>query len=173
MNSRSKNQPVVLGIDPGTVSIGYALLEGGAPEPRLLKAGLVDITSSVNHKRLEELSAHIRLLIDNWKPSVLAIERLFFSKNQKTAMAVAEARGAILLTASLARLMVYEYTPLEIKKAVTGNGGSDKSSLQKMVRLTLPGTKDLEIKDDNVFDAIAVALTYFFKTARKIEKNYL
>lgn len=153
---------IILGIDPGTVSVGYAIIEGGGRDPLILDAGLIKINPlSDNAGRLRELAGGVKNLIKKWKPAVLSIERLFFYKNQKTALSVAEARGAILLTTSLAGLIVYEYTPLEIKKAVTGNGKADKSQLKKMVQLTIPSSRNLEARDD-VFDAIGAALTYFF-----------
>lgn len=181
---------VILGIDPGTTAVGYAILDGGERSCRLLSADLIHISPVVTPRlsrfqrdrnevaedyyrvsaatsceRLKELSAGVDSLIKRWSPTALAIERLFFAKNQKTALAVAEARGVILLTAALAELMVYEYTPLEIKKAVTGDGGADKLQLQKMVRLSLPETADLKARDD-VFDAIGAALTCYLRDIR-------
>lgn len=156
---------IILGIDPGTVSIGYAVVALHEHQPRILAADLIKIRASSGSKRLEELALDLGRLINIWHPSILAIERLFFSKNQKTALAVAEARGAILLTASLTGLMVYEYTPLEIKKMVTGDGNADKKQLEKMVRLSFPDVAGLKAKDD-VFDAIAVALACYLKDIR-------
>ncbi len=156
---------IILGIDPGTISIGYAIVALRDHQPRILAADLIKIRSPSGSKRLEELARDLGRLIDIWHPSVLAIERLFFSKNQKTALAVAEARGAILLTASIAGLMVYEYTPLEIKKTVTGDGNADKRQLEKMIRLSFPEAAALKAKDD-VFDAIAAAFTCYLKDVR-------
>ena len=100
-------------------------------------------------------------LIARIKPDAVAVEKLFFAKNAKTAMTVAEARGVILLTAALARVTVYEYAPVEIKKTVAGHGGADKKAVEKMLFLTLPETRTIRARDD-VFDAIAVALTCHF-----------
>lgn len=157
---------IILGIDPGTTSVGYALLEGGRGTCRVLSADLVRIKKTSPHERLAELASGIEKVITKWRPEALGIERLFFAKNQKTALAVAEARGVILLTASRRGLMVYEYTPLEIKKTVTGDGAADKEQLEKMVRLSLPETKELGARDD-VFDAIAAALTCYIKDVRR------
>lgn len=151
---------IILGIDPGTTAIGYAVLESGMP-PRLVDAGLIPITAHDTAERLAELHRGLSRLIARAKPDVMAVEKLFFAKNAKTAMAVAEARGAILLTAALTRVSVYEYAPVEIKKIVTGNGAADKKAVQKMVALTLPETKGLRARDD-VFDAIAIALACDF-----------
>ncbi|MFY9463186.1 MAG: crossover junction endodeoxyribonuclease RuvC [Candidatus Sungiibacteriota bacterium] len=157
---------IILGIDPGTTAIGFAVLESGRP-PRLLDAGLIPITKTNAAERLAELHHGLSRLIEGAKPSAAAVEKLFFSKNTKTAMAVAEARGAILLTAALARVSVYEYAPAEIKKVVTGNGAADKKAIQKMVMLTLPETANMRARDD-VFDAIAAALTCHFMEFNKL-----
>lgn len=151
---------IILGIDPGTTAIGFAILESGRP-PRLRDAGLIPISAHDTAGRLAELHRGLSRLIARAKPSAAAVEKLFFAKNTKTALAVAEARGAILLTAALARVSVYEYAPVEIKKIVTGNGAADKKAIQKMVALTLPETKTLRARDD-VFDAIATALACHF-----------
>ncbi|MBI2640962.1 MAG: crossover junction endodeoxyribonuclease RuvC [Candidatus Sungbacteria bacterium] len=156
---------IILGIDPGTTSVGYAVLEGRERGCRLLSADLIRIHTSSPCERLKELSAGVNSLINEWSPGALATERLFFAKNQKTALRVAEARGAILLTAALAELMVYEYTPLEIKRAVTGDGTADKLQLQKMMRLSFPEIAGLRARDD-VFDAAGIALTCWLQDIR-------
>ena len=153
---------LILGIDPGTTAVGYALLENTAGRPKVILANLIDIRKKDDEGRLVEIHRGIQNLIKKWQPEVLAVERLFFAKNQKTALAVAQARGVILLTAALAGLKVYEYTPLEIKKIVSGDGRADKSQIKKILGLTLPELKTLKARDD-VFDAIAVALACYYK----------
>lgn len=155
---------MILGIDPGTTAIGFALLESGRP-PRLTDAGLIPITSPDTAERLAELHRGLEMLLARAKPDTMAVEKLFFAKNVKTAMAVAEARGVILLTAALRRVSVYEYAPVEIKHIVAGDGAADKKAVQKMVLMTLPETQTLRARDD-VFDAIAVALACFFTEFR-------
>ncbi len=152
---------IILGLDPGTTAIGYALIEDGRA-PRLHEAGLLPIRSPHPGERLAELYRSLNALVKKWRPRTAAVERLFFAKNAKTAMAVAEARGALLLTAVLAGIIVYEYTPAEIKKAITGTGTADKAQVKKMVCLILPEAKELRGRDD-VFDAIAAALACHFK----------
>ena len=153
---------IILGVDPGTTSIGYAVIEGGKLDPELLATGTVKITSRNTAARLKELNFGINKVITRWTPEVAAIEKLFFAKNQKTALAVAEARGVILLTTALAGLKFYEYTPLEIKMAVTGSGRADKEQIKKMVQLVMPASRSLRARDD-VFDAIAIAMTCHIK----------
>jgi len=147
---------VILGIDPGTTAIGYAILNCAGPTAKILAADTVKITSRDGVSRLRELHSGIKKVVSRWKPEAVAVERLFFAKNQKTALAVAEARGVILLTTALAGLKFYEYTPLEIKRAVTGDGRADKEQIKKMVHLIFP-QKDIAGARDDVFDAIAIA----------------
>jgi len=154
---------IILGIDPGTTSIGYALLRGEPQGPTLIDAGLVKIQAEESHRRLQELHTHVMDLVKKHRPEYIAIEKLFFAKNVKTALSVAEARGSLLLTTALAGLTLSEYTPLEVKKTVTGDGRADKEQVQKMIRLSLKETEDLIARDD-VFDAIAIALTCHLKT---------
>lgn len=153
---------LILGIDPGSTTIGYALIESRGPTPLCRHAGLLSITAAENHQRLAELHREIRGLIRQWRPDALAVEKLFFAKNAKTAMTVAESRGVILLTASRAGLSVFEYAPLEVKKALTGDGRADKAQVEKMIRLTLRDSAPQRARDD-VYDAIAVGLTCCFR----------
>ena len=162
---------IILGIDPGTSSIGYSLFEASAT-PRLLRAGVFRLERVAPGKRLLTLHTGVNKLIREWKPGTLAIEKLFFAKNTKTAMAVSESRGALLLTAALAGITVFEYTPLEIKKMVTGDGKADKAAVEKMLRLVLPDAAGFRTQDD-MFDAIAVAYACYLKEFRNSYAKYL
>lgn len=150
---------IILGIDPGTTSIGYALLEKKEGVLVLKECGLVK-GGGLTESGLRNIHAQITNLIRQWKPAMLSVEKLFFAKNVKTAIAVAQVRGAILLTASLSQTRLCEYTPLEVKKAVTGHGRADKVEIEKILRMSVRGVGELRAKDD-VFDAIAIALTAF------------
>ena len=154
---------IILGIDPGTSSIGYSIFE--TTEPRLRHAGVFRLERIAPQERLLTLHTSVKKLIAEWKPETLAIEKLFFAKNAKTALGVSESRGALLLTAALAGITVFEYTPLEIKKTVTGNGSADKVAVEKMIRLVLPDAAKIKTQDDT-FDAIAVAYTCYLKEFR-------
>ena len=158
---------IVLGIDPGTTSAGYAVLKEENNLIQLLATGIFSVKSLSAETRLVELHKHLLGLLKTWKPNALAIERLFFAKNQKTALAVAEARGVILLTTALAGLGVYEYTPLEVKKNLTGDGRADKIQVKKMLGLIMPATTQLNAKDD-VYDAISLALICCHKERRSL-----
>ena len=153
---------IILGIDPGTSAIGYAVVKSEGRTQTLLLADLLHVASLAPEERLRDIHHGIMLLARKWKPDAISVEKLFFAKNTKTAMAVSESRGVVLLTSVLAGIKVFEYTPLEVKKVVTGDGRADKTQIKKMVQLTLPETHTLKARDD-VFDAIAIALACCFK----------
>jgi crossover junction endodeoxyribonuclease RuvC len=139
--------------------MGYALLDLGTDPPRLLDYGLVETPrlGSAAEKLLAIADA-IDGLIAARAPSFLALERLYFNKNVRTAMAVAEARGVALVCGARAGLAIAEYTPQEVKQSVTGSGGADKRAVQRMIVHILELAEP--ITQDNVADAIAIALTH-------------
>jgi crossover junction endodeoxyribonuclease RuvC len=149
----------VLGIDPGTTGMGYALLELDVDPPRLLAHGLIETPrlGSAAEKLLAIADA-IDALIATHVPAYLALERLYFNKNVKTAMAVAEARGVALVCGARGGLAIAEYTPQEVKQSVTGSGGADKRAVQRMLVHVLELVEP--ITQDNVADAVAIALTH-------------
>lgn len=148
---------IILGIDPGFGRMGTGIIEKTEGKLHLLHAGLIETDPSLpHHERLCKIYNELTALIRAHKPVILSIERLFFTKNQKTLIPVAEARGIALLTAGIAGLTVYEYAPPEVKCAITGNGKADKKAMQKMVALTL---KTAENFVDDTTDAIALAIT--------------
>lgn len=156
---------IILGFDPGTSRIGYAVLENRGHKIYLREAGLLGGDTNKGPYSLAKIHENTLVLLKRWRPEAVAIERLFFYKNQKSALAVAEARGVLVLTTTLAGLKVYEYTPLEVKKIVTGDGRADKTQVQKMIRLTLGLEKNLKGPDD-ITDAVAIALTHYFQKGR-------
>jgi crossover junction endodeoxyribonuclease RuvC len=147
---------ISLGIDPGTRRIGYGIIEKEYADVRFVAAGILAIESADDIPALQETKRGIDKLIKKYKPDVLAIEKLFFAKNQKTALAVAQARGVILLAAAECGLVVKEFAPNEVKLGVTGYGFADKKAMLKMVQLIL-GKRDLKIIDD-ASDALAIAI---------------
>lgn len=154
----------VVGIDPGTNRIGYALLSGNRTKIELLAAETIEIAPGTERtRRLKLLADAIAEHLQRDRPDVVAIEELFFSKNVKTALSVAEARGVILLTATDGIRSIWEYTPLEVKSAVAGYGKADKAQILRMVKLALPKTT-LPFGDDAI-DAIAIALTAVYRGA--------
>ena len=144
----------ILVIDPGYDRVGIAIIE----DKTLVHSECFQTSSKGEfHVRLKEVGQKIRAIIDEYSPDVMALESLFITKNQKTAMKVAEARGVISYEASLKEIPIHEYTPPQIKVAVTGHGGSDKAQIIKMIPLLLK-FKAKKAQDDE-YDAIAVALT--------------
>ena len=150
----------VLGIDPGFALVGFGIVEkDDMGEMKALDYGVISTPKEESFStRLAMIYKGMCDLIDTYKPDAIAIEELFFFKNQKTVIPVAEARGVIVL-ASIQRLgEVYEYTPLQIKQALTGNGRAEKKQIQYMVTNIL-GLEKIP-KPDDAADAVAVALTH-------------
>lgn len=152
---------MILAVDPGYERLGIAILEKdkGSKEKYIFSECFQTPKSMPHAKRLATLQSEISKVIETWKPHALAIETLFLTVNQKTAMYVAEARGAILAEAATNDLDIFEYSPPQIKSAVCGNGAADKKAVIKMVPLLLKVPPSVKIDDE--FDAIAIGLTYF------------
>lgn len=150
------NHMIALGIDPGTQRIGYGLVRREGGELAYLTAGILKIKSKSDAPALQEAKQEVSKLIKRYRPDALGIEKLFFAKNRKTAMAVAQARGAILLAAEEAGLLIKEYAPNEVKLGIAGYGFADKKAVLKMVCLMLK-TPDLAVIDD-ASDALALAI---------------
>jgi crossover junction endodeoxyribonuclease RuvC len=147
---------ITLGIDPGTRRIGYGVIDSQNGIARFVAAGIFKITTTEDVAALEETKQEIDCLIAEYQPEAVAIEKLFFAKNQKTAIAVAQARGVILLATKECGIRIKEYTPNEVKLGVTGYGFADKKAVLKMVRLIL-NKHDLKVIDD-ASDALALAI---------------
>ena len=147
---------IVLGIDPGTRRIGYGLVEYLEGSVSLIDTGLLTIESKNDSDALGETKEQIKRIFKKFKPAILSIEKLFFMKNRKTAIQVAQARGVIISSAVEHGLEILEFSPNEVKLGITGYGLSDKKAVLKMVRLILREPK-LDVIDD-ASDALAVAI---------------
>lgn len=147
----------VLGIDPGYGRLGYGIVEEARGDLRVIDYGCLETSKTESHQnRLIEIKQHLEKLIKSWEPTVAATESLFFSKNVKTALAVGEARGVILVTLAEANLPVLELSPQEVKQAVTGYGNAEKQQVQKMVQIILKLPKPP--KPDDAADGLAIAI---------------
>lgn len=146
----------ILGIDPGTSRIGYGVIETGN-SLKLLKYGVIEAKEKTLTEKISNFSKQLEMLLDEIKPETAGIEKLFFAKNQKTAIDVAQARGAILAILLKKNIPVSEYAPNEVKSQVTGYGLADKKGVAKMVKAIL-GISELPGYDD-ASDALAVAIT--------------
>jgi len=150
---------LILGIDPGTATTGYGLVSAELGKTVAVDFGAI-ITSPRRSPelRLSDIYNQLCELIDSHRPDVMAVERLFFSKNETTAFAVGRTSGVVLLAASQRHLPVVEYTPMEIKQAVVGYGGAEKKQVQYMVQRIL-GLSETP-KPDDAADALAAAICH-------------
>lgn len=147
----------ILGIDPGLNLTGFALLESDGNKKNLLNFGVIRTKAHTDKSlRLKEIYDDLKLIIADLHPEICSIEQLFFSTNVSTAMSVSEARGVVLLALVESGIPIHEYTPSQMKKALTGNGKADKKSIQKMVMLELK-LKEIP-KPDDAADAVSLAL---------------
>ncbi len=149
----------VIGIDPGYGRCGVAIVEKENGKERWIYSDCIETFAKDGFvERLAQVVAECELLIRTHKPDALAMERLFFNSNQKTAMQVAEVRGAILHAAVSAGIPSFEYTPGQVKSATTGYGKADKKQVTAMLHMLLGIEK--KIQHDDEYDAIAVGLTH-------------
>lgn len=150
---------IVLGVDPGTATTGYGVVREDDGQLGLVAYGVVTTPAGQPLPlRLQTIYRELRELVETYRPAAGAVEKLFFSRNVRTAMSVGQARGVALLALMDSGLLPGEYTPLEIKQAVTGYGGADKLQVQEMVRalLELPEIP----RPDDAADALAVAICH-------------
>ncbi len=153
-----KKRLKILGVDPGYARAGWSILKKDGQQLELINYGCIETPKKMEHsERLNFLNQELKKIIKRYKPEVLAVEELFFFKNLKTAMKVAEAKGVILMTAFNSKLTIEEYTPLQIKQALAGYGRAGKRQIQYMVKMILK--LDSVPKPDDVADAVAVAIT--------------
>lgn len=150
---------IILGIDPGIAIVGYGIIEVINGKFRPIDYGVIRTSKDLSTpERLIIIEEGLAKLISKYNPEAIAVEELFFQTNTKTAIVVAQARGVILLTAQKSSAMLYEYTPLQIKQAITGYGNADKKQIQFMVKALL-GLKEIP-KPDDAADALAVAMSH-------------
>lgn len=148
---------ITLGIDPGFARCGYAFIESKNSIYKIVDCGLIETFQNTEYnQRLKKIYEELNNLIIKYKPNNAAIEELFFSKNLKTAIKVAEARGIIILALTINNIDFKEYKPKEVKSQITGNGNADKESVIKMVNL-FTGSKIIQ---DDTADAVAIALAH-------------
>ncbi|MGA8207994.1 MAG: crossover junction endodeoxyribonuclease RuvC [Candidatus Dormiibacterota bacterium] len=150
---------LVLGLDPGLAVTGWALIEGDGGRVTLRDAGFwATPADQPEGRRLLSLWDSFSVLVAGQAPETVALERLYFSRNVSTAMAVSQARGVLVCAASRAGLELHEYTPGQVKQAVTGSGAAPKQQVAKLVRLLL-GDR-VPLSPDDVADACAVAICH-------------
>lgn len=164
-----------LGIDPGSQITGFGVLEKNGTGIRHIHSGFVRLTPSPSLSlRLKQVHQTLQQVIEDHRPTELAVEKVFFAKNVQSALTLGHVRGVVLLTAVELGLQIFEYSPLEIKQAVTGYGRADKKQVQEMVKILL-GIPSIQNQD--VSDALAAGichLNWFYPadgTMKKLEKR--
>jgi len=149
----------IIGIDPGTGILGFGVIDVADGRNSMVTAGVIRTPAKTPlDERLEEIFDGLNEIIEETKPGVMSIEKLFFAQNVTTAIGVAHARGVAMLVGRKAGLPIYEYTPLEIKQTLTGYGRANKKQVQEMVRLNLR-LRDVP-KPDDAADGLAAAITH-------------
>ena len=149
----------IIGIDPGTGILGFGIIEYTKHKSQLVDAGVIRTPAKEDDAvRLQTIFDELTDIITETKPEIMSVEKLFFAQNVTTAMTVAQARGVVLLAGRQAGLEIFEYTPLQIKQALTGYGRAEKAQIQEMVRVIL-SLPDIP-KPDDCADALAAAITH-------------
>lgn len=166
---------IILGIDPGTAIVGYSVVENKENKIKILDYGCIITEKDLKmEERLEKIFLKLETIINLYKPTQMAIEELFFFKNQKTIISVAQSRGIILLKAQLSGLEIFSYTPLQVKTGITGYGRASKKQVQDMLKILL--NLEEAPKQDDAADAIAIAVNHINTMKKtmnivKTEKN--
>lgn len=149
----------IIGIDPGTAIVGYGIIDYNEKESTLIASGSIQTSKDLSDaERLAEISNDLNEIINKYSPDVASVEKIFFFKNQKTVISVAQSRGVILSILALNKIPVHEYTPMQIKLSVTGYGKATKDDVAEMVKKMI--NYDFFPKLDDTADAIAMAVCH-------------
>ena len=150
---------LVIGVDPGTATTGYGVVEYVQGRESLVSYGTIRTAADMPMElRLLKIHREFNALLDQYQPEAVAIEELFHHKNAKTVISVAQSRGVLLMTAAARELELAEYTPLQVKQAVSGYGNADKKQVQIMVQKILH--MEQVAKPDDAADALAIAICH-------------
>lgn len=151
----------ILGIDPGTATTGYGLIKADQDELSCLDYGTIKtVANTKDEDRLTIIYSEVEDILKEFKPDAVAIEKIFFFKNPKTIIPVSQARGVMLLAIAKQNIPIFEFTPLQVKTAVTGYGRAQKKQVQEMVKNLLQLEKIP--KPDDAADALAIAISYSY-----------
>lgn len=162
---------IIVGIDPGYAIVGFGVIEYKNNRYKTLEYGVITTPSKTPlPSRLLKVYEDTTALLDKWKPDAVSVEEIFFTTNAKTAVAVSEARGAIIVASEKLRIPVYEYTPLQVKSAVVGYGKAEKLQVQEMTRVLL-NLKSIP-KPDDAADALAVAICHAHSSCSLLPKAF-
>lgn len=160
---------IIFGLDPGYAIVGYGIIEYKANKFRVIDYGAITTSKDDDlNDRLLQIYNQLTVLLDTYKPDALSIEQLFFNTNSTTAIGVAQARGICVLAAKQHNMAIAEYTPLQVKQAVTGYGKAVKKQVQEMTRMLL-NLREVP-KPDDTADALAVAICHAHSAGSLSEK---
>ena len=150
----------ILGIDPGTARLGFAILDyDDSNKIDLIDCGVIETAKTDSDaSRLTEIRDDLQELIDQYQPKIAAVEKLFFFKNPKTVIPVAQARGVVMELCQREKMRIFEYTPLEMKKIITGHGMASKDLVSEIIHSALK--IQTQIKPDDAVDAVGLALSF-------------
>jgi crossover junction endodeoxyribonuclease RuvC len=165
----NKSKNVILGIDPGTLFMGYAIMEVGSSTPKLLLMDVLKLSGKKDaYQRLQKIHTTVCDLISSYRPNTFAIEAPFFGKNVQSMLKLGRAQGVAIAAAMQAGLTVTEYSPKKVKQSITGNGNADKDQVWKMLQRIM----SLEEKPHyfDATDALAVALCHHYQSSSAIGK---
>lgn len=158
----------IIGLDPGTATTGFSILERTSKGLKLLDYGCITTSKDLPAAaRLQQIAEDLHTLIQKWQPLHASIEKIFFQKNVKTAISVAQARGVMIQKLSEQNINIAEYTPSQIKSAVCGSGNADKKMIQQMVKLTFKLAKTPQ--PDDAADAIAAAVCFAYSAKHQLQ----
>ena len=161
----------ILGIDPGVATVGFGVIDSDRAQQKMIQYGAITTAAGLPlATRLVQIAADLEVLIRQFQPDEIAVEELFFSKNITTVIAVAHARGVILYTAERLQIPVYEYTPMQVKQAVTGYGRADKKQVIEMTRIIL--NLHSAPKPDDTADALAIAICHAHTGSSRLRSFY-
>jgi len=163
---------IILGIDPGNATTGFGILKKTGKDLKVMDYGCIEtMPGFCEGDRLKIINKELNKLIKRYQPEIMAVENLFFFKNLKTVMPVSQAKGVILFTAAKKRIPVVEFTPLQVKMAITGYGKAEKKQIQRMIKTMLcleEKPKDKAKRKDDATDALGIALCYILKSQVKL-----
>ncbi len=155
---------IIIGIDPGTATTGFGIIKTNKDKVKVIDYGCIITTPDMcPGDRLKAINNELSQLIKKHKPKILAVESLYFFKNLKTVMPVSQAKGVVLMTAAKKGIPVYEFTPLQVKMAITGYGKAEKKQVQRLIQTMLnleEKPKDKNKRRDDATDALGIALCY-------------
>lgn len=152
---------IIMGIDPGLAIVGYGIIEKIGSKIKMIEYGSIQTDSKLsNPQRLDIIFQEMNNIIKDFNPQEVAYEKLFHEKNSKTVITVSQARGVEILASKINNLDIFEYTPLQVKTAITGYGRANKKQMQESVRRIL-NLKDIP-KPDDAADALAIAICHSF-----------